>query len=148
LAKYVLDTNVLIDAMRNETARDELVAWQRRMGPHLYMHAVVIVELLVGARSDTTFARWRGHWVAPAERLGRVITPGQSTWLRAARIVARLTGEGHLPRGPLRPSFFNDCLLAASAADHGFILVTHNLAVFRLIRGVMPNLHFEAPFPA
>ncbi|HWV56935.1 MAG TPA: type II toxin-antitoxin system VapC family toxin [Longimicrobiales bacterium] len=148
MAKFVLDTNVLIHAMRNEAARDELAAWQRRMGPHLYMHAVVVAELLVGAGSEVTFERWRGHWLAPAERLGRVIAPTQGTWLRAARTVARLHGEGHLPRDQVRPGFFNDCLLAASAVEQGFILVTHHLADFHLIRRVLPGLRFESPLPS
>ncbi|CAN5807548.1 hypothetical protein BH23GEM7_BH23GEM7_10340 [soil metagenome] len=148
MAKFVLDTNVFIHAIRSDEARRALAAWQRQMGPHLYQHAVVVSELLVGARNEETFDRWHERWVAPAERLGRVITPTYTAWSRAARIITRLVQAGHLTAGAVAPSFFHDCLLAASARDHGYILVTHNLDDFGLIARVEPQLSFLPPFPA
>lgn len=148
MAKFVLDTNVFIHAIRNGDARGELATWQRRMGPYLYQHAVVVSELLVGGRDQATVDRWHDRWVAPAERLGRVITPSYAAWTRAASIVTRLVQAGKLRAGEVVPGFFRDCLLAASARDHGFTIVTHNLRDFALIARVEPGLSFVSPFPA
>jgi predicted nucleic acid-binding protein len=147
VAKFVLDTNVYIQAIRNATRRRELAAWQRRMGPHLYQHAVVVSELLVGARDGATWRRWHERWVAPAERVERVIVPGRGDWLRASQIVVRLTEAGELGPAGLGRTFFNDCLLAATARARGFIIVTHNLGDFERIARVEPGLRAMAPLP-
>ena len=39
----------------------------------------------------------------------------------------------------MKPSFFNDCLLAASSIEQGFTIVTHNIADFSLIARVEPR---------
>jgi predicted nucleic acid-binding protein len=85
--------------------------------------------------------------VAPFEDLGRVITPSHTTWTRAARIVARLVERGHLSPGGFTRSFLNDCLIAASARDHGFILVTRNIADFAIIRKVERGIRYQLPWP-
>lgn len=147
MAKLVLDTNVYIHAIRNAQARLALAAWQRRMAPHIHQHAIVVSEILIGARDEATLDLWHERWVAPAERVGRVITPGYGSWLRATRIVVWLGRAGHVgPDGPA-PSFFNDCLLAAGSLEHGYTLVTHNLADFRAIARVEPGVRFVAPLP-
>jgi predicted nucleic acid-binding protein len=145
--RWVLDTNVYIDAIRNETARAQLAEWQRRNAPFVHQHTVVIGEILVCARDTPTWARWHERWVAPAERIGRIITPDYRTWLRASRIVARLSEQRHVQPGSLARGFFNDCLLAASAREHGFAIVTWNVADYELIRRVEPELDYSAPLP-
>jgi predicted nucleic acid-binding protein len=145
--KFVLDTNVYIRALRDHAARRELAAWQRRLAPFIHLHAVVATELLVGARDEAALERWRQAWVEPAERVGRIITPGAGTWERAARLVVRLVRGGHLSRGGVPPGFLNDCLIAASAREEGLTIVTHNTADFARIREADPALRFVAPFP-
>jgi predicted nucleic acid-binding protein len=141
--RWVLDTNVYIDAIRNETARAQLADWQRRMAPFIHQHAVVVAEILVGARDPLAWRRWHERWIAPAERIGRIVTPTYSTWLRASRIVAALAGNhSHQPG-----SFFNDCLLAASAREVGFRIITWNVADFERIARVEPDLEYAEPFP-
>jgi predicted nucleic acid-binding protein len=147
LARYVVDTNVLIHAIRNEAARERLAAWQRRLAPHIHQHAVVVAELLIGAPDEAAYERWYGRWVAPAERVRRLITPSAGVWARAARIIPRLLTAGHVTRSGISQSFFNDCLLAASAREDGYVLVTHDLADFELIARVEPGFSFVPPFP-
>lgn len=147
MERFVLDTNVFIHAMRDAGARAELAAWQRRMSPHLHQHSVVVSELLVGARDEETWRRWHERWVAPAERIGRVITPGHGAWLRASRIVSRLVEIGRIQAGAVKPSFYNDCLLAATARESGHAIVTHNRADFELIALVEPSVRALPPFP-
>lgn len=133
--------------MRNAEARAELARWQRGMAPYIYQHTVVVAELLMGAKDEAIWKRWHTRWVAPAERVRRVFLPDAGTWLRASRIVARLAEAGKISAGGARPSFFNDCLLAASARDHGYTLVTHNRADFDLIALVEPAARAVSPFP-
>lgn len=147
MARFVLDTNVYIEAIRDEEARRALAAWQRRMAPSLYQHAAVISEILVGAKDEATFDRWHERWIAPAERVMRVITPTYGAWRRATRIVVRLVEDGHVNIGGISTSFFNDCLIAASAREHGYTVVTHNLGDFAIIARIEPQLAFVAPLP-
>jgi predicted nucleic acid-binding protein len=119
----------------------------RAMALHLYQHAVVISELLVGAKDEDTWNRWHQRWVLPAERARRVLVPGYPAWLRASRIIARLSGMGRISPGAIKPGFYNDCLLAASAREDGLVLVTHNTSDFDLIKEAEPGLRAVAPFP-
>jgi predicted nucleic acid-binding protein len=140
---YVLDTNVLIEAMRSPAAAVRLADWQRRMAPFIWQHSVVTAELLAGARGEAAWRRWKEAWITPSERIGRVVTPSHGTWLRASRIIARLAGDGVVSsRG-----FLNDCLIAASAQEHGFTVVTWNAADFGRIAGVQPELVYCGPLP-
>ena len=147
MARYVLDTNIFVHAIRSDKARRDLAAWQRQFGPHLYMHAVVVAELLVGARNEATREQWHERWIALAERVNRRIATTYTCWLHAARIVVRLVESGHLTAGSVAPGIFNDCLLAASAKDHGFTIVTHNLRDLRMIQRVERQVAFVPPFP-
>lgn len=147
MARYVLDTNVYIHAIRSADARAELAGWQRAMAPHIYQHAVVVSELVVGARDAATWSRWYERWVLPAERVGRVLVPGYATWLRASKIISRLSGMGRIGPGRVKPGFYNDCLLAASAREHGHVVVTHNQGDFDLIALVEPGFRAVRPFP-
>ncbi|MEX2465260.1 MAG: type II toxin-antitoxin system VapC family toxin [Gemmatimonadota bacterium] len=144
---FVLDTNVFIEAIRNEAARAELADWQRSMAPRIWHHSVVVAELLVGAKDDATWKRWHERWVVPAERVRRIVVPGYGTWLRASRIVSRLADRGVISLGGIKPTFFSDCLLAASAREHGHVIVTHNREDFELIARVEPGVRTSPPLP-
>ena len=146
MKRFVLDTNVFIRAIRDADAGRELAAWQRGMAPYLYQHAVVVAELLAGARTAAAWSRWHERWVLPAERVRRVLVPTYGSWHRASRIVARLAEAGTLG-GSVPAGFFNDCLLAATARELGHAIVTHNLRDFERIGSVEPGLRVYAPFP-
>jgi predicted nucleic acid-binding protein len=49
--------------------------------------------------------------------------------------------------GGFSRSFMNDCLIAASSAEAGFVIVTRNERDFGLIRDVEPALRFVPPWP-
>lgn len=147
MQKFVLGTNVFIEAIRSAEARLELAAWQRRMAPHIYQHSVVVAEILVGARDEATWTRWHERWVAPAERVNRVFVPGYGAWLRASRIIVHLAEAGEISPGSVEPSFFNDCLLAATSREHGYTIVTYNTADFERIARVETGIRVVPPFP-
>lgn len=147
MEKFILDTNIFIEAIRDVSVRVKLAEWQRAMAPHLWQHAVVVSELLTGARDEATWRRWHERWVLPAERVHRVVVPGYDAWLRASRIISRLAEHGWISLGGLRPSFHNDCLIAATAKDHGLVIVTHNEADFKMIGQVESGVRTAPPFP-
>ena len=112
-------------------------------------HSTIAHEILAGARDEADYREYYEDWVAPFEDLQRVITPNHITWTRAALILARLVQRRHVSPGglSLRRSFLNDCLIAASARKHGFILVTRNTSDFALISQVERGIRYQAPWP-
>jgi predicted nucleic acid-binding protein len=145
--KYVLDTNIYIDAMRSAAARADLAAFQRVRAPQLYQHAVVVAEILAGAPDEATFRRWRARWVEPSERVRRVIAPGYEAWAGAVRVIVRLFERGHIGSRSVPRGFMNDCLIAIGAREHGCTVVTHNVRDYGLIARAVPGLQYVPPFP-
>jgi predicted nucleic acid-binding protein len=144
---YVVDTNLYVEAIRSDEGTRALAAFQRRFAPSLFQHSTVAQEILVGARDEVGYRDFYEDWVAPFEDLGRLITPSHSGWTRAALIMTRLIASGRLSPGGFRRSFLNDCLIAASAREHGFVLVTRDAGDFDLIRHVEPRFEYALPWP-
>ncbi|HEX8275417.1 MAG TPA: type II toxin-antitoxin system VapC family toxin [Longimicrobiaceae bacterium] len=147
MPKYVLDTSLYVYATRSDDWSRELQAFYRAFAPSVYLHSVVAGELLAGATSPELERRTQRHLVAPFESTGRLVTPGHGAWKRAGAVVARLVKEKRLSPNGIRRSFLNDCLIAASARDHGLVVVTDNLRDFELIRTVEP-VEVAPPWPA
>ena len=147
MPKYIVDTNLYVEAITTDEGNAALAAFQRRCAPFLFQHSTIGQEILAGARNEADYREYRDDWVAPFEDLGRVITPGHTTWMRAALIVARLVERGRLSPGGFGRSFLNDCLIAASARDYGFILVTRNIGDFALIGQVERGIRYQPPLP-
>jgi predicted nucleic acid-binding protein len=145
--KYVVDTNLYVEAITTDEGNAALAAFQRRCAPFLFQHSTIAQEILAGARDEADYREYLEDWVAPFEDLRRVITPGHSAWTRAALIVARLVERGHRSPGGFTRSFLNDCLIAASAREHGFILVTRNVSDFALIKQVERGIRYQSPWP-
>ncbi|HUG41743.1 MAG TPA: type II toxin-antitoxin system VapC family toxin [Longimicrobiales bacterium] len=143
---YVLDTNVYIRAIRSEAGARALEAFSSAFAPALHLHAVVALELLAGATTAALRGKTESSFIRPFERRRRVVTPGLAAWKRAGEIVGSLIGARELSREGMSRSFVNDCLLAASAREHGFVLVTENTRDFELIATVSP-FEFVAPWP-
>jgi len=146
VSRYVLDTNLYIAATRSEARERELEAFYILHTPSLYLHSVVAAELLTGAIHPALEKRTHRSFIAPFEAVGRIVTPSHAAWRRAGSIIARLIRVGALHPNGVKPSFFNDCLIAASAREHGFTLITENERDFELIGRVEP-LEFTAPWP-
>jgi len=147
LKRYVLDTNLFIDAARDPAKAEELAAFSSAFLPQLHLHAVVVQELLAGA----TNSQWRRDidrgLIAPYERRGRVLTPSYRAWKRSGEVIAELIGAKRLSPSGIRRSFLNDVLLATSCREEGFSLVTGNVKDFELIAEVEP-VRFVAPYPS
>lgn len=146
MIRYVLDTNLYIDATRRPEHNRDLVVFFTRHTPRVYLHSVVAGELLAGAMAQGVERKTRRAFLAPLQAVGRVLTPSHDAWKRAGTILAELVRDGLLSPGGFGRSFFNDCLIAASAREHGFTLVTGNRADFERISSVEP-LSFQDPWP-
>lgn len=147
MPKYIVDTNLYIEAIRTDEGNEGLAGFQRRFAPFLYQHSTVAQEILAGAPDEREYRNFHEDWVRPFEDLGRMITPSHSAWMRAALIMTRLVESGALSPGGFSRSLLNDCLVAASARELGFVIVTRNARDFELIEEVEPRLEHEPPWP-
>lgn len=147
MVRYVVDTNLYVEAIRTDEGNRSLAEFQRRYAPVLFQHSVVAQEILAGAKSERAFRAYHEDWVEPFEELGRVLAPGHGSWMGAALIMTRLVERGWKSPGGFTRSFLNDCLIAATAREHGFVLITRNTHDYTMIGEVEPGLRFEAPWP-
>jgi predicted nucleic acid-binding protein len=145
--RYVLDTNLYIEATRSDDGADELKRFYARYLPRVYLHSVVAQELLAGAVTPSLERATKADLIEPFEAVGRLLTPSHRAWKRAGEIVARLVRRKQISPGGFRRSFLNDCLIAASVREHGFVLVTRNTSDFDLIRSIEP-VEVVPPWPS
>lgn len=141
--RYVVDTNLYIDALRTEAGKLGLSAFFSAHAPFVHLSAVVAHELRAGVRGRAA-ARLDASIVDPFERRERLITPSYAAWKEAGRVLAELirpTAWRQVTR-----SFVNDVLLAMSCRESGVVLVTSNLPDFARIAAVR-SFDFVAPWP-
>lgn len=146
MAKYVLDTNLYIYATRDRGWNAELEAFLWDTTPSIYLHSVVAAELLSGAIDPAQERKIQREFLAHLEAAGRVVTPTHRAWKRASAIITQLVRARKLSATGIPRSFINDCLIAASAREHGFTLITANIRDFDMIRSVAA-VNVTAPWP-
>lgn len=140
MAKYAVDTNVLIDALNQASHMEALVEFLEWALPSTLLSAVVLLEVEAGATTLRQRALLDQQLIGPFERRGRVFAPTPANWRRAGQLVAQ----------GLRlatPSGENDLLLALSCREAGMTLVTRDRDFRRLARHI-PGLALADPFPA
>lgn len=126
-AAYLVDTSVLSLLAPGRTAtNDALAAWLRSRSDRLYVSAVTVAEVEQGvcklrrAGGDeraNALAQWLDDLT---ERGGDRILPFDA---RTARIAGRLS-DGAIAAG--RHPGFPDIAIAATAAVHDLVVLTHN----------------------
>ena len=137
---YTLDTNVLVDAVRQPAELDRLKAFLSWALPSTVLSSVVAAELVVGARSGKAREALEAEFLAPFERRGRILAPSEAAWRRAAHVMAA-TGSGS---GANRQ---NDALLASQAREFGWTIITRDTD-FGPLRRAVAGLKVAVPFPA
>lgn len=145
--KYVLDTNLYISAIRDKASGDALERFSAEHLPSIYLHAVVVQEMLAGAIDVQKERALQATLIDPFERRRRIVTPSCRAWKRVGEIIARLLQQGLLTPGSIPRSFQNDCLIATSCREAGATLVTNNIRDFQLIQKVEP-VSVVPPWPA
>ena len=122
--KFVLDTNVFVDAFRDETFAEALTAFLEQALPTTFLSAVVVQELAAGARTREQVRALESSIFRPFERRGRVFAPSTLAFRHSGRLLAELAAREGWAAIHSNPSLANDALLAASCREHGFTLVT------------------------
>ena len=123
---HLLDTNVISELRAGKRQQSkEVRAWAARQVPaSLYLSSVTMLELRVGMERKARVDAQRGNvlmrWIdALEEHFDGRILPFTT---RGARMCAPL----HVPD----PRSWRDSLIASTAMEHGFSLVTRNVADF------------------
>jgi predicted nucleic acid-binding protein len=144
--KYVLDTNIFIEAFRHPAANAELQRFHLLFAPFEYMSAVVAQELIAGTRGASDRRKLERHVLRVYARHGRVVTPSQRVWEKSGAVLADLVRREGLELQRVSKTFGNDILIAVSCREAGCILVTNNSRDFERIARVS-RFRFVAPFP-
>jgi predicted nucleic acid-binding protein len=136
--KYVLDTNVYIDAIADPRAEAALDRFLARHAPFTVMSAVVMQELRAGALTDRQAAALQDGLFAPFERRGRVVAPSAAAFKDCGRVLAEMRRADGVPFGKRPRGLVNDILIAASCRETGLTLITRDggfATIGRYVRG-------------
>jgi len=144
--RYVVDTNVFIDAFLNPEENDALERFHGAFAPNELMSAIVVHELRAGTRSPSEARKLERYLVAPFRRRNRLIPPTTQAWEAAAAALAKLAALEGARVASYTRAFGHDALLAASCLEHGATLITRNTNDFARLRQVM-DFRFMAPWP-
>lgn len=145
--RYVLDTQLFINAFRDPVANEALPtiplsvravrASQCRRGP----------ELRAGVKREQDRKALERHVLNVFERSGRTFAPSADAWHRSGDLLSDMTRTPGLEVGRVSKSFANDVLLALSCREAGCVLVTENQRDFQRIRRQV-RFDFVKPWPA
>jgi predicted nucleic acid-binding protein len=137
---YTLDANVLTDAIRTPDGLDQLKGFLSWALPQTVLSSVVASELLAGARNDNTRRLVEEEFLGPFSRRRRIVAPSERAWYRMGIL------RGQLGKPRPSPDWQNDALLACSARELGWIVITRD-ADLRGLQTKIRGLHVEAPYP-
>ena len=140
MAKYVLDTNIYIQALRDAERLRCLKRFLLRNGTSVHLASIVAMELRAGARTRAQQSAVEGLFEPYVSR-GLVVTPTFEAFVHAGRVVAETSAKvGDYATSPQRLA--NDALLAASCRESGVSLITANVKDFAAIKRYMRDFEF------
>jgi predicted nucleic acid-binding protein len=145
--KYVLDTNLYIDAIRDPAKEIALGAFLERNAPITYMSAVVVQELRASAITDALANALEKGIFSVFERRSRVVGPSVSAFKECGRILAALFRRDRVSFRERPRSLVNDILLALSCRESGITLLTDD-ADFKMVRPHVRGFNYLPPWPA
>jgi hypothetical protein len=144
--KYVLDTQLFINAFRDPTANEALQRFHRVFAPFEHLSVVVAQELRAGVQRVEDRRTLERHVLNVFKRANRTITPSSDAWHRSGTILAEMARKEGLEVARVSKSFANDVLLALSCREAGCVLVTDNARDFSRIRR-FTQFEFTKPWP-
>jgi predicted nucleic acid-binding protein len=144
--KYVLDTNLYVQAFRDREKAAGLERFYAAYTRQSYLSSIVLHELLAGANTPEKARQIDQEIARPFKRTARLIAPIHADWESSAAVLARMGREEGLEIGRTPKSLVNDVLLAASCRTAGVALVTDNRGDFERIRGFL-RFDFVLPWP-
>ena len=144
--KFVLDTQIFIDAFRDPLANERLQQFHHAFAPFEYFSVIVAQELRSGARRPQDVKALERNVLTVFERAGRTIAPSAKAWEQSGDVLAALARHEGLDVARVSKSFANDILLALSCRESGCVLVTANRRDFERIRR-FTAFEFIDPWP-
>jgi len=145
--KFVLDTQLFIQAFRDQEANETLQTFHRNFSPFEYLSVIVAQELRAGIRRPQDRKRLEDNVLGIFDRAGRMVTPSENAWHRSGDVLAEMARKEGLEIARLSKAFANDVLLALSCREAGCTLVTDNLRDFERIGRFVP-FEFTARWPS
>jgi len=144
--KYVLDTQLFINAFRDPAANERLQQFHRAFSPFEYLSVIVAQELRAGLKRPQDRKALERNVLKIFTRAGRTIAPSADAWHRSGDLLAEMVWQEGLEVPRVTKAFANDILLAVSCRESGCVLVTDNERDFqRICRFV--HFEFTAPWP-
>jgi len=144
--KYVLDTNLYINAFRSSEKAEELKQFLTKRLPVTYLSALVMMELRTGARTRQQAEAIEEEVFGPFERRQRVFPPSAKAFKEAGRVLAALIKENLFDLRAPNNSLIRDSLLAASCREQGFVLITNDKD-FERIKRHLKVFRYVWPWP-
>ena len=144
--KYVLDTQLFIDAFRDPVANEGLQQFHRACSPFEYLSVIVAQELRTGVKRPQDRKALERNVLRIFTRAGRTITPSADAWHRSGDLLAEMARQEGLEVARVSKAFANDILLALSCREAGCVLVTDKDRDFHRIRRFV-RFEFIKPWP-
>jgi predicted nucleic acid-binding protein len=144
--KYVVDTQLFINAFRDQSANQALQQFHRGFARFEHLSVVVAQELRAGVKQPAEAKALERHLLSIFERAGRIITPSAGAWHRSGDVLAAMARQDGLELARVSKAFANDILLAVSCREAGCILITENVRDFSRIRRFI-TFEFVTPWP-
>ena len=138
---YALDTNVVVDALRQPHELERLKAFLTWALPATVISSIVATELIAGARLDKTRQLLDDTVLAAFDRRGRIFPPSAAVWRQTGALLAASGATA------VSASRQNDILLAAQARECGWLIVTRDRD-FDALRSRIKGLQVTRPYPA
>jgi predicted nucleic acid-binding protein len=144
--KYVLDTQLFINAFRDSEANEALQRFHRAFSPSEHLSVIVAQELRAGVQRPQDRKALERNVLKVFTRANRMITPSADAWHRSGDLLAEMAGQEGLEVARVSKAFGNDVLLALSCRESGCVLVTDNERDFQRIRRFV-QFEFTKPWP-
>ena len=144
--KYVLDTQLFIQAFRDPSANRALQDFHHAFAPFEYLSVIVAQELRSGIQRPQDRRALEKNVLGIFARANRTITPSAGTWHRSGDPLAEMARQEGLQIAGVSKAFASDVLLAVPCREAGCMLVTDNLRDFQRIRRFV-QFDFIEPWP-
>jgi predicted nucleic acid-binding protein len=144
--KYVLDTQLFINAFRDPVANEVLQQFHRVFSPFEHFSVIVAQELRAGVQRAQDRKALERNVLKVFQRANRTIAPSADAWHRSGDLLAEMARHEGLEIARVSKAFANDVLLALSCREAGCVLVTDNEWDFQRIRRFV-QFDFIKPWP-
>lgn len=144
--KYVLDTQLFVNAFRDAIANEALQRFHLAFSPFEQLSVIVAQELRAGVKQPRDRKALERNVLGVYQRASRTITPSADAWHRSGDLLSEMAKQDGLQIARVSKAFANDVLLALSCRESGCVLVTDNERDFARIRRFV-QFDFIRPWP-